>query len=186
MQIGLLAGAVIALVASIFLPYWSITLHAPQYPGGLQVQIYVDHLTGDVSEVDGLNHYIGMMTLEDAASFERTLAKIALPIIALLALASFWIPGRWKWLAVLPMVIYPIAFFVDLFIWLYYAGHSLDPNAALSNSIQEFTPRILGTGIIGQFSTEASFSWGFYLAIVASVAAIVATILARKSASAEQ
>jgi copper chaperone NosL len=172
------AGLVIAailLVASIALPYWSITLHAPQYPGGLTVDAYTFKLTGDVSEVDGLNHYIGMMQLEDAAKIERAISRIAIPVIALLAVASFWVESRWRWLLVAPVIMYPVVFMIDLFIWLYYAGHSLDPNAALSSSIKEFTPRIFGTGVIGQFSTEATFGVGFYLVLLAAALVIAAT-----------
>lgn len=170
-----LASAAVLLVASIALPYWSITLHAPQYPAGLTVDAYTFKLTGDVSEVDGLNHYIGMMKLEDAAKIERAISRIAIPAIALLAVASFWVQSRWRWLLVAPVIMYPVVFMVDLFIWLYYAGHSLDPNAALSSSIKEFTPQIFGTGVIGQFSTEATFGVGFYLVLLTVALVIAAT-----------
>src|SRR5690606_37850725 len=100
-----LAGALV--IISLFFPYWEITLNAPQSPGGLHVQAYATHLTGDVFEVDGLNRYIGMMKLEDAARFERTIAPIAVPLIALLAVASFWLRGLWRTLARVPIIIYP-------------------------------------------------------------------------------
>lgn len=172
----MLLGAGALLVASLFLPYWTITLHAPQYPMGLTVDAYTFKLSGDVAEVDGLNHYIGMMALDDAAKFERTISRFAIPVIALLAIGSAFVSGWKRWLMVAPVIIYPVAFFVDLFAWLYHAGHSLDPNAALSSSIKPFTPRIFGTGTIGQFSTEASFTIGYWLALVAVVLVIVATV----------
>lgn len=175
---GLLLAAVL-LVLTIFLPYWSITLHAPQYPKGLTIDAYVHELRGDVSEVDGLNHYIGMMKLEDAATLERTISRIAIPATAVLAVLSFWVKSRWRWLLVLPILVYPIAFAADLFAWLYHAGHSLDPGAALSSSIHAFTPTILGTGIIGQFSTEASFRIGYYLAVLAAIIVLAVTIRGR-------
>jgi hypothetical protein len=170
-----LIAAAVLLIASILLPYWSITLHAPQYPGGLTVDAYTYKLTGDVSEVDGLNHYIGMMELGEAAKIERAISRFAIPVVALLAVASFFVQSRWRWLLVLPVIVYPFIFMADLFAWLYYAGHSLDPGAALSSSISEFTPRILGTGVIGQFSTEATFGLGFYFALLAVVLVVVAT-----------
>jgi len=55
--------AAVLLVVSIFMPYWKMTLHAPQYPKGLSVQTYVNRMVGDVKEIDGLNHYIGMRPL---------------------------------------------------------------------------------------------------------------------------
>lgn len=167
-----LAG--VFLLLSLLVPYWSITLYAPQYPGGLVVDVYAWKLAGDVSEVDGLNHYIGMMPLEDAARFERAISRFAIPAIAALVVASLWISGRWRWLAVAPAILLPIVFFVDLFIWLYYAGHTLDPTAALSSTIKPFTPRILGEGTIGQFRTVASLGPGYYMAVVAAILAAAA------------
>lgn len=179
LRLGGLIFAAALLILTIVLPYWSITLHAPQYPKGLTIDAYVNEMRGDVSEVDGLNHYIGMIKLEDAAKIERTISRIAIPFIAVLAVLSFWVKSRWRWLLALPIVIYPIVFVLDLFAWLYYAGHSLDPKAALSSSIHEFTPTILGTGIIGQFSTEATFRIGFYLAVLAAIIVLAVTIRGR-------
>jgi copper chaperone NosL len=174
--------AAVALALSLLLPYWSITLHAPQYPKGLTVHAYATKLTGDVREVDGLNHYIGMMKLNDAAQLERTVAPVAIPVIALLALASCWIAGRWVWLATAPILLYPFVFLADLFAWLYYAGHSLDPTAALSSSIKPFTPRILGEGTIGQFRTIASLDSGFFLALGAALLVLAVTVSSRWAA----
>lgn len=181
LPLALVVIAAIAVLASMALPYWDLTLHAPQYPRGLQIQATISEMRGQVFEVDGLNHYIGMMKLEDAAKLERRLAPFIIPVIALLAVASVWVRGRWKWLLVLPLIIYPIAFVVDLSAWLYYAGHSLDPRAALSSSIKPFTPRVLGVGTIGQFSTEAHFAIGYYLALASALLALAATIISRKA-----
>jgi len=178
-RLVILGTAAVLLIASLLLPYWLITLRAPQYPGGLTVEAYAYKLTGDVAEVDGLNHYIGMMKLEDAAQIERAISPVAIPVIAALIVASFWARGRWRWLAIAPAVLFPIVFVVDLFAWLYYAGNNLDPTAALSSSIEPFTPRLLGEGTIGQFSTVASFGAGYYLAVVAALLALAATFLGR-------
>lgn len=175
------AGAL--LLISIALPYWQITLHAPQYPKGLIVQAYVNKLAGNVSEVDGLNHYIGMMKLENAAIFERQIALVAIPLVALLAVGSCWLSGVWRVLARVPIIIYPAVFVADLYGWLYYAGHSLDPHAALSSSIKQFTPHIIGIGTIGQFSTDANFLPGFIMAVAAAVITLVVTILRRPEAN---
>lgn len=182
-ELVLLAVAGVLLVASIGLPYWQITLHAPQYPKGLIVQAYVNHLAGSVSEVDGLNHYIGMMKLEDAAALERQIALPAIFLVALLTIGSCWLTGVWRILARLPIIIYPAVFVVDLYAWLYHAGHSLDPTAALSSSIKPFTPHIIGIGTIGQFSTDANFLPGFILAVTAAVVTLLVTILRRPEAS---
>lgn len=178
-ELTLLVVAGVLLLASLFLPYWQITLHAPQYPKGLIVQAYVNRLDGAVKEVDGLNHYIGMMRLEDAAKLERQIAVVAIAAMALLAIASFWFRGVWRFVARVPAIIFPAIFVVDLYAWLYHAGHSLDAHAALSSSIKAFTPHILGVGTIGQFSTDAGFLPGFTLAVVAAVILLVTSILRR-------
>jgi len=177
------AGAGILLIVSIFYPYWEITLHAPQYPRGLFIQTFVNKMepVRNVFEVDGLNHYIGMIKLTDAATIERAISVYAIPSVALLAMASFLVTGIWRTLMRLPVILYPVIFAVDLFAWLYYAGHSLDPKAPMSSSISEFTPKILGKGTIGQFHTEANFTTGFYLAAAAAVITLVVAIWERWS-----
>lgn len=182
----LMVGAAVLLIASIFYPYWSITLHAPQYPKGLYIDVYVNKMEPyrNVFEVDGLNHYIGMIKLTDAASMERRIAVFALPVLALLALGAGLVRRRWSWLLRLPMILYPLIFVGDLFAWLYYAGHSLDKTAPMSSSISEFTPAILGTGTIGQFTTEADFQIGFQLAVAAALLALAVTIWEGRSQNA--
>src|SRR5210317_981713 len=84
----LFVAAALLLLVSIFLPYWKMTLLAPQYPGGLHVTAYVNELTGDVAEIDGLNHYIGMRPLNEAAKLERSVSVFAIGALALLVVAA--------------------------------------------------------------------------------------------------
>ena len=49
-------------------------LVAPQYPKGLKLDISLTGITGDVKEIDILNHYIGMRTMSDAASLESAMS----------------------------------------------------------------------------------------------------------------
>jgi hypothetical protein len=64
---------VVALAALLLLllyvtPLWRIELHAPQYPEGLGLRIWVDQIAGanpnDLNSINGLNHYIGMHAIE--------------------------------------------------------------------------------------------------------------------------
>src|SRR5215470_9986854 len=81
---ALLVVAAVVLGASFFQPYWHMTLHAPQYPKGLHVSAYLNRLVGDVREIDGLNHYIGMRPLNDAARFERSSSVLLIGVMVLL------------------------------------------------------------------------------------------------------
>ncbi len=168
--------AAILLGVSVIFEYWSLTLHAPQYPDGLEVTIYTHEVVGDVSEVDGLNHYIGMMPLAEAAEIERKIAGPATVLIILAAFVAALMRPKWTALLSLGVVLFPIVFFFDLYFWLYRAGHDLDPTAALSSSIKPFTPAILGEGIVGQFSTTAYMGTGFWIAVVAALFAAVGIV----------
>jgi hypothetical protein len=165
----LFSMAAILLVVSIFLPYWQMTLHAPQYPRGLTVQAYVNRIEGDVREIDGLNHYIGMRPLEEAAAFEKSISVIGIVGLSLLLLATVFVNTRWVMLLTLPALLLPVLFLADLQFWLANFGQNLDPTAPLSSSIKPFIPPVLGEGGIAQFRTWAVPSAGFWVASAASV-----------------
>ncbi len=176
-----LASAAILIIISIFLPYWSLVLHAPQYPGGLVVHAYVNHLEGDVREIDGLNHYIGMRPLSEAAQFEKSISIFAISALGLLVLAAVFIHSPWAAVLSLPAIFLPPVFLADLYFWLNNFGQNLDPNAALSNAVKPFTPTILGEGIIGQFKTVAYADFGLLMASTASVLILVGLYLQRRA-----
>lgn len=183
-QLFFLIAAVLLLV-SINQPYWGLVLQAPQYPGGLQMRVFVNNMTGDadprldeVREIDGLNHYIGMRSLYDAAKFERSIAIPAVIImVGLLVVAAFW-QRRWTWLLSIPALTFPFVFLADLAFWMTNYGQNLDPYAPLSSAIQPFTPPILGEGVIGQFSTIANVDIGWYIIFTGTV--LIAAGLALK------
>ena len=171
---ALLVLAAVMLVVSIFLPFWSMTLNAPQYPGGLHVLAFLNRLTGDVHEIDGLNHYIGMRPLGEAAQLERSLSIMMIVVLSLLVFGAVFIHNKWAALLSLPAVLFPVGFLVDLYLWLSYFGNNLDPTAPLSSSIKPFTPPVLGTGKVGQFTTVAVPESGLILAAVASLVILIA------------
>ena len=102
--------AAILLIISIFVPYWSLILHAPQYPGGLVVYSYINRLDGDIGEINSLNHYIGMRPLEEAAQFEKSISIFAISALALLVLAAVFIHSAWSALLSLPAILLPAVF----------------------------------------------------------------------------
>ncbi len=177
----LFAAAAIMLLVSLFLPWWRLTLNAPQYPAGLHVQAYVNQLKGDVSEIDGLNHYIGMRPLDEAATFERQISIYGIVGLALLILAAIFIHNRWAALLALPALLLPVVFLADLQFWLANFGTNLDPTAPLSSSIKPFVPPVLGKGTIGQFSTVAVPGEGLWLAILASLVILVGLYFHRRA-----
>ena len=177
-------AAAVLLIVSIGVPYWGLVLEAPQYPGGLRMRVFVNYMTGDadpkldeVAEIDGLNHYIGMKSLYEAAKFERSIAMPAVIImIGSLVVAAFW-RRRWTWLLTIPALTFPFVFLGDLAFWMNHYGQNLDPYAPLSSSIQPFTPPILGEGVIGQFKTIAYVDIGWYIVAVGSILIAAALLM---------
>lgn len=177
----LLGFAAVLLVVSIFLPYWRLVLEAPQYPGGLEVTAYLNRLDGDVREIDGLNHYIGMRPLGEAAQLERSLSLAAVAAIALLVAGAITIHSRWAALVSLPALTFPVFFLADLYYWMRDFGTHLDPKAPLSSSIDPFVPPVLGRGVVGQFATVAFPGPGLIVATVAAVVVLVALVFHRRA-----
>jgi hypothetical protein len=160
-------------------------LQAPQYPQGLHMRVYVNTMTDDnaadtideVREIDGLNHYIGMKSLYEAATVERSLAIPSIIVaVVLLAVAALW-RRRWTWILSLPTVTIPFVFLIVMGLWLRYYGMSLDPYAPLSGAIRPFTPPVLGEGVIGQFKTVASVFAGWHLALGAAALAVIGVVV---------
>jgi hypothetical protein len=184
LSIVVLVIAAALLVLSINYPYWRMVLEAPQYPGGLEMRVFINRVTGDedptldeVTEIDGLNHYIGMRSLYDAAQVERAIALPALIAMVIGLLAAAVLRWRWLWLLHLPPLGFPFIFLADLAFWLNNYGQNLDPAAPLSSAIQPFTPPILGEGVIGQFKTVASVEAGWWLAVGAAGLSLVGLLL---------
>lgn len=183
-QLLLLLGVALFSVSHFFL-WWELRLNAPQFPGGLFIEATSYEIQDspktpfdDIDQVDGLNHYIGMMSLGDAAQVEMSLAIPAIIIFAALGfMAAFW-EKKWAPLLSIPIVLFPWVYMLDLYLWLRHAGHNLDPTAAIT--IDSFTPVVWGTGIIAQFSTDAGFTLGWYLAVAAGISCLAGIFFALK------
>lgn len=160
--LSLLAAGCFA--ASWFLPWWTFQLFAPQYPKGLSLVIHLTGVTGDVAEIDVINHYIGMHSLADAAELERAASHW---IVGLTAAAVFvlnlLVSKNGGWLPVLFGLGLPLGFLIDTTYWMYQSGHDLDPTAAIN--LKPFMPTVLGEGKVGQFRTEALPALGFWVAL---------------------
>lgn len=177
----LLIGAAVLLIISMLFPYWVMSLEAPQYPDGLTIQAYVNRLEGDVGELEGLNHYVGLGSFDDAAVFERSIAVVAIIGLAALLLAGIFIHSRWVLILTLPALLFPIVFLADMQYWLYDFGHNLDPLAPLAAAVGEFTPPIFGPAEIAQFETLALPGPGLIMAFVSSGMIAYALVLHRRA-----
>lgn len=161
----LAAGAGVAMLAAIFLPLWQMTMISNQYPEGLRMWIYSYKLTGDLQEINTLNHYIGMKPLARADFAEMTWLPFAFGAFALLALRAAAI-GRMASLVDLGVLfLYFGAFSLGNFYYrLYSYGHTLDPKAPMT--INPFTPIMIGSQKIANFvQTSLPQSGALFLAL---------------------
>ncbi len=160
-------------------PMWGWYLSAPQYPQGLVMSVYLDKVTGDTSEINILNHYIGMAHLDKAAQLERALAIYGVCGIGLVAMLLVFFPGkRYASLFALPSLAFPIVFLSMMFMWMYRFGHELNPAAPVT--VAPFTPTLAGHGQIGNFRTLGLPGPGFYMILGAAVAVALAFLLRKK------
>lgn len=172
---ALVAAGLVALTST--LPLWTMTMRAPQYPKGLRLEAYGDRMSGDLRELNILNHYIGMPPVE-MPSLEASMFPIGIgALIALCLLSPF---HRWLWrLALLAVSATPVAILVDLQWWLYTFGHSLDPHAPIR--LKPFTPLVLGTSKMGNFVSSSMVSTGILCLLAAALVLLVGQRLARRA-----
>jgi copper chaperone NosL len=174
-------AARLMLLVSIFLPYWHMELVAPQYPNGLFITAHVNFLAGDVKEIDGLNHYIGMRPLGEAGAMERAASVWLIIAMVLLVEGAAFVHSRWAVLLAVPAVTFPLAFVVDMYYWMRTFGLNLNPDAPLSSSVKPFVPTVIGEGGIGQFKTYAEMGDGYWLAVGCAVFTIVGFVFHRRA-----
>ncbi len=139
-------------------PLWRIKMEAPQYPHGLYMDIYSYKLGGghdghDITEINELNHYIGMMKIVEGAMKDLNWIPFAFGALILLALRAGAI-GSIRTLVDLSVIVVYVSLFSLVRFWyqLYTFGHSLDPHAAVH--VAPFMPVMLGTKQIANFTTH--------------------------------
>ena len=149
-RIALAIGAVpLALVFTA--PLWTIAMDAPQYPAGLLLEIHTHTVRGDVSEVNTLNHYIGMSPIDRAALSDLDWIPLALGALILFSLRVAGIGDVRSLVDLFVAFIYFACFSMARFVYrLYVFGHDLDPAAAFE--VEPFTPAILGTKDVANFT----------------------------------
>jgi len=170
---ALLLAAALAMVPSILLPTWTIRLHAPQYPDGLEMQIYPTTVRGDVREINILNHYIGMHQI-DAAEFPefRFIPFFILRFVGFALLTVLIARMPIAALGWMDFVLFGVVMLYTFQHWLYEYGHNLASDAPLK--IAPFTPAFIGTTKVGQFAVS---SWPAAGAILMGVAGALGPVI---------
>jgi hypothetical protein len=150
---------VVPLALSFTAPLWRITLEAPQYPKGLHLDIYSHKIEGgnggrDLTEINNLNHYIGMHKIDRAELSDLDWLPFAVGILALLALRVAAVGNVRSLIDLAVLSVYFAAFSAGRFAYkLYVFGHHLDPTAPFK--VEPFAPPIIGTRQIANFTATS-------------------------------
>ncbi|HKY60429.1 MAG TPA: hypothetical protein VJP59_05400 [Gemmatimonadota bacterium] len=156
----------LALIPSLFLPVWKITLNAPQYPGGLNLMIYAQELRGDLDEINILNHYIGMAEIRPDEFREFVFIPFfILRFIAFAVLATLVARMPIAAIGYIDFALFGTVMMFDFQTWLTRFGQGLAQGAPLT--IDPFTPKFFGTTEIGQFTVDSYPALGGALMIAA-------------------
>lgn len=165
------------------LPVWFVSLEAPNYPkaafpDGIPVYFHIDGYSGDVAEMNTLNHYIGMYPMEYGGNVERAIAPYYLLVATLLMLFYLYYNGKGNALLLVPTIIAPILFMSAFVGWLYWYGHNMQEWGAFK--IKPFMPTALGDGKVAQFSTHSYPAIGFWVMLAMSALCILAILSKNK------
>lgn len=166
------------------LPIWSVSLEAPNYPKeafpqGIPVFFHFDGYSGEVHEMNTINHYVGMDPMWIGGTIEREIG-----IYALLALSLgmiYFMAYNAKILNYIMLVpaSLPLLFIADYSYWLYWFGHNLHDWGAFK--IKPFMPTVFGDGKIAQFTTHSYPTIGFYLIVAIGLLSLLAFFAKQKA-----
>ena len=166
------------------MPIWAVSLEAPNYPkeafpDGIPVYFHFDGFSGEVHEMNTINHYVGMDPMWVGGQLER-----AIGIYALLALSLgmiYFIAYNAKifsYLMLIPISL-PLLFIADYSYWLYWFGHNLHDWGAFK--IKPFMPTVFGDGKIAQFVTHSYPTIGFYMIVAIGLLSLLAFFAKQKA-----
>ncbi|MCF8237307.1 MAG: hypothetical protein K9I85_04070 [Saprospiraceae bacterium] len=150
-------------------PMWKIILYAPQYPTGVQMNIWINKIdgteSGTLQNVNILNHYVGMKFIEPDAIPELKYFPMVILAMAGLALLAAAINKKsiyLTWLII--MVVLSIVGFYDFYLWEYDYGHNLSDTAPIKIPGASFQPPLIGSKDILNFTAVSLPHIGGYLA----------------------
>ena len=167
-------------VGMMSVPIWFVALEAPNYPKsafpeGIPIWFHVDGFSGDIHEMNTINHYVGMYPLEAGAAQERAAGPFIMVGLCVLIILFMAIPAkRWSALLMLPIAVFPPAFFAFFAGWMYWFGHNMQPWGAFK--IKAFMPTALGVGHVAHFTTKSLPSVGFWVLTVAAALSVLAIL----------
>lgn len=142
----------VLLLATVFLfPLWQITLEAPQFPGGLRLNIWINKFSGDegggdiIANINILNHYIGMQYIEPDSIPELQYFPYVIYFLMGLGILAVFVNKPWLYLSwgILVAILGMLGVY-DFYLWMYDYGHNLDPHAPIKVPGMVYMPPLFG------------------------------------------
>ncbi len=166
------------------LPIWAVSLEAPNYPKeafpeGIPVFFHFDGFSGEVHEMNTINHYVGMDPMWVGGTLEREIGIYALLLLSLFMIYFIAYNQKLVNLVMLVPASLPVLFIADYSYWLYWFGHNLHDWGAFK--IKPFMPTVFGDGKIAQFTTHSYPTIGFYVIVAISLLSLLAFFAKQKA-----
>ena len=184
----MLVGAL--LLGGLFIwPMWNITLHAPQYPDPIGMDIHINRFAdakpNDIKNINIMNHYVGMKDIPETIPEFTIFPYVAMGMIALGIIVA--LVGRSKlyvaWFALM-VVLGSIAMY-DFYRWEYEYGHELKENAAIKftdtkGQPMAYQPPIIGSKMILNFKAVSMPRLGAYSMFLGMILSLLAFFQSKK------
>jgi len=179
----LLAFASALLLFALPLPLWHIRLIAPQYPEGLGMDIHARTVVGakehDLDNINELNHYIGMKTIEPDEIPEL---RVIPWLMGGLGVFGFVVAvARQRALLIAWLVVFGVLGVVglwDFWHWEHDYGHNLDlEHAIIKVPGMTYQPPLIGSKQLLNFTATSWPATGAILLGVAFLLGVAAMLL---------
>lgn len=171
----------ILLVGVYFFPLWRITLDAPQFPGGLRMDIWINQISGDsesgdiIQNINILNHYVGMKYIEPDSIPELKYFPYIIAGMLVLGVGAILFQRRWAFLTWgIVMSCLGVLGIYDFYLWMYDYGHNLDPSAPIKLPGMTYMPPLFGEKDLLNFYVTSYPHYGTILLVLSIMLAFLA------------
>lgn len=153
------------LVLVYFIPIWSISISAPQYPEGLGMKIWINKIIGatpyDLKNINLLNHYIGMQEIVSESIPELLFMPYVLGYLIFGAFLTELYPKvGMAILGIINLIIVGLVGLSDFWRWEYNYGHNLNPEAPIIIEGMAYQPPLLGCKVMLNITACSYPSYG--------------------------
>ena len=162
-------------------PMWQITLLAPQYPSGISIDIWINDITGDISNFNIMNHYVGMKTITVEGFAELAYMQyIVISMMVLGVLVGIFGNRKLMMIWVACGIILGILGLYDFYMWEYDYGHNLNEHAAIKVPGMAYQPPFFGRKVLLNFIAYSYPAIGGYSIGISIFFASIAAFFMKK------